>query len=99
MVIYNKNIQKEFKVESKSLTELAKMFNEHDLVICSDSGPGHLAVHFGSNAVILYSTTSPEKYKPIGKGNVIPIKSKGRIDEIDYNKILETIEKNFLLGE
>ncbi len=94
-----KNIEKEFKVESKSLVELAKMFTENDLVICSDSGPGHLAIHFGANAVILYSTTSPEKYKPIGKGTTITLKSKGKIEEIDYNEVLKKIEDNFILGE
>ena len=92
-----KEFENQFNVESKSLVELTKIFNKNTLVICSDSGPGHLAARFGANLIVLYSTTNPEKYKPIGSGKILTIKEK-KAKDISYKKIIEIIENNFVLG-
>jgi len=93
------NIEKEFSVKSKSLVDLAEKFKETDLVICSDSGPGHLAAKFGANVAVLYSTTNPQKYKPIGNGKIITIKaSNSNIKNISVEEILKKINVNFSFG-
>ena len=92
------NIEKEFSVKSKNLVDLANMFKKTDLVICSDSGPGHLAAKFGANVIVLYSITNPQKYKPIGNGKIITIKSTTKnTNDINFEEIINLIETNFNL--
>ena len=51
-------------VGQSSLTQLAALIAEADLVICPDSGPAHMATAFGTAVIGLYATSNPDRTGP-----------------------------------
>jgi ADP-heptose:LPS heptosyltransferase len=47
-----------------ALTELAALVAGAALVVCGDTGPGHLATAFGTPSVLLFGPTLPQRWGP-----------------------------------
>ena len=47
-----------------ALTELAALVAGAALVVCGDTGPGHLATAFGTPSVLLFGPTPPQRWGP-----------------------------------
>ncbi len=93
-----KSLEKEFSVKSMSLVDLAKYFKKTDLIISGDTGPAHLAAYYSGNVVVLYGYTKPEKYKPLGEGKILTLKSEtGKVGDISHKEIFKSIKENFVL--
>ncbi|OBA62567.1 glycosyl transferase [Mycobacterium sp. 1100029.7] len=55
------------------LPALAALVNDSRLVICGDTGIGHLAAATGTPSVVLFGPTSPDRWGPRGSAPHIPL--------------------------
>jgi ADP-heptose:LPS heptosyltransferase len=51
---------------SLSVSELVDMLGRVELLICNDSGPGHLAASCGRPAIVVFGPTDPDWFRPWG---------------------------------
>lgn len=89
---------KNVNIENHSLTEIYETLNSNDLIICNDSGPGHISAYKGANVIALFGITNSEKYSPknIGKGKTITLQSfTKKVSDIKWKNIVDTILKNY----
>jgi len=49
-----------------TLTELADVLSQCDLLLCNDSGPAHLAAAFGRPAIPIFGPSEPQWFRPWG---------------------------------
>ena len=76
------------------IEELYRLISGASLYIGNDSGVSHLAAWCGIPAVVLFGTTYPEIWKPLG-GNVTVIQSKdSTMNGINVDEVLAAIENN-----
>jgi heptosyltransferase-2 len=46
--------------------ELVHVMGRMDLLLCNDSGPGHLAASCGRPAIVMFGPTDPDWFRPFG---------------------------------
>ncbi len=86
----------EFKVVSTSLENLCTLFGPKVLILCADSGPGHLGTYFKSNALVLFGMTDSKKYAPRGEGKILTLQSPStRVADIPPSSVLQRIRESF----
>lgn len=57
-----------------SVVELVDVLGRIDLLICNDSGPGHLAASCGKPTIPVFGPTDPDWFRPWGAGHHIVIR-------------------------
>ena len=87
-----------FEVVTTSLENLCTLFGPRVLILCADSGPGHLGSYFKSHALILFGMTDSKKYAPKGEGKILTLQSPTpRVAEIPLQTVFEKITSSFTL--
>lgn len=57
-----------------TLGELVNVMGRLDLLLCNDSGPGHVAAACGRPAVVMFGPTDPNWFRPFGEAHRVIIR-------------------------
>jgi ADP-heptose:LPS heptosyltransferase len=57
-----------------SVTELVDVLGRCELLLCNDSGPGHIAASCGRPAIVVFGPTDPDWFRPWGEQHHLVIR-------------------------
>lgn len=102
----NKNIQ--YVVVKKTLSQYIKLLNASNLLICNDSGAGHLAAAYNIPVLVIFGKADPQAVKPLGNNvsiisheldckpcnqHICPLGTNECIKNITVDEVLDEVKK------
>ncbi|MFC1528648.1 glycosyltransferase family 9 protein [Candidatus Latescibacterota bacterium] len=80
-------------IRSESLNEARHVLSEAELYVGNDSGVSHLAAMCGTPCVVIFGTTDPAVWRPLGREVTIVSSDNGSLDKISVEEVIEVINE------
>ncbi|MCL5267262.1 MAG: glycosyltransferase family 9 protein [Bacteroidetes bacterium] len=81
------------RVRNKTVSFIAALLKEMDLVVTNDTGVMHLSAAVGTPTLSLFGPTDPLQWAPLGKRHRFILGKSGDINTIDVNKTFGMVKK------